>query len=116
LYEGIAPVEIILAMEAVDGGHLAPVIRAVKLVKRGYTMIGLLVVKPLLLLGGISYLGYRLVYKPIKSHLDVQKDGEFARSGGINMKCCPECNTYFRGDAIECPSCNGNTDHPSSPG
>jgi hypothetical protein len=116
LYGGIAPVEIILATEAVDGGHLAPVIRAVKLVKRGYAMIGLLVVKPLLLLGGISYLGYRLVYKPIKSHLDVQKDGEFARSGGINMKCCQECNTYFRGDAIECPSCNGNTDPPSSPG
>jgi len=85
-------------------------------VERGYSMLGLLVVKPLLFLGGVGYLGYRLVYKPIKSLLDAQKDGEFARSGGINMKCCSKCNTYFQGDAIECPSCKGNSDHPPSSG
>lgn len=84
--------------------------------KKGNAMIGLLLVKPLILLGGIGYLGYRLVYKPIKSQLEDQKDGEFARGGGINMKCCPKCNTYFRMDAIECPSCNGNTDPPPSSG
>ena len=112
----MAPVEIILAREAVDGGHLAPVTRAVMSVERGYTMFGLLVVKPLLLLGGVGYLGYRLVYKPIKSHLDAQKDSEFFRSGGINMKCCPKCDTYFRGEAIECPSCNGNIGHTPSSG
>jgi hypothetical protein len=87
-----------------------------KLVKRGYAMIGLLVVKPLLLLGGAGYLGYRIFYKPIKSHLDVQRDAEFTRSGGINMKRCPECNTYIRVDAIGCPSCNGNINHPPSSG
>ena len=114
MYGGMAPVEIIPAREAVDGGHLSPVIRSVMLVERGCSMLGLLVVKPLLLLGGVGYLGYRLVYKPIKSHLDAQMDGEFARSGGINMKCCLKCDTYFRGDADECPSCNGNSDHPPS--
>ena len=110
----MAPVEIIQAREAADGGHLAPVIRAVMSAERGYTMLGLLVVKPLLLLGGVGYLGYRLVYKPIKSSLDARKDSEFIRSGGINMKCCPKCDTYFRGDAIECPSCNGNIGHTPS--
>jgi hypothetical protein len=75
-------------------------------------MIGLLVVKPLLLLGGIGYLGYRYFYKPIRSHLDAQRDG----GSGIEMKRCPECNTYIRGDAVECPSCDGKVDHPPSPG
>jgi hypothetical protein len=84
--------------------------------KRGYAMLGLLVVKPLLLLGGVGYLGYRVFYKPIKSHLDAQRNDEFAKSGGIIMKCCPECNMYIRGDAIECPSCSGNIDHPLSSG
>lgn len=78
-------------------------------------MIGLLVVKPLLLLGGIGYLGYRFFYKPIRSHLDAQTDGEFARGSGIEMKRCPECSTYIRGDAVECPSCSGKVDHPLSP-
>jgi hypothetical protein len=54
---------------------------------KGYAMIGLLVVKPLILLGGIGYLGYRLVYKPIKFHLDDQKDGEFARSVSSLIDC-----------------------------
>jgi hypothetical protein len=75
-------------------------------------MISLLMVKPLLLLGGVGYLGYRIFYKPIKFHLDAQRDGGFTGSGGINMKRCPECNTYIRGDAIECPSCNGKIHHP----
>ena len=73
--------------------------------KRGFAMLGLLVVKPLLLLGGAGYLGYRLFYKPIKSLLDAQGNDEFANGGGIDMKRCPECNTYIRGDASECPSC-----------
>jgi hypothetical protein len=73
--------------------------------KGGFAMLGLLVVKPLLLLGGAGYLGYRLFYKPIKSLLDAQRNDEFAKGGGINMKRCPECNTYIRGDAPECPSC-----------
>jgi hypothetical protein len=70
-------------------------------------MIGLLVVKPLLLLAGVGYLGYRLFYKPIKSHLDAWRDGEFPKGGGIDMKRCPECGTFIRGDAIGCPSCDG---------
>jgi hypothetical protein len=79
-------------------------------------MLGLLVVKPLLLLGGVGYLGYRVFYKPIKSHLEGQRNDDFVKSGGINMKRCPECKTYIRGDAIECPSCSGNLDHPPSSG
>ena len=77
-------------------------------------MIGLLAVKPLLLLGGIGYLGYRFFYKPIRSRLDARRDGEFARDSGIEMKRCPECSTYIRGDADECPSCSGKVDHPLS--
>ena len=94
----------------------ASVIMTGQLVKREYAMVGLLVVKPLLLLGGVGYLGYRIFYKPIKSHLDAQRDGGFTRNGGINMKRCPECNTYIRGDAIECPACNGNINHPPPSG
>lgn len=75
--------------------------------EKGNGMIGLLVVNPLLLLGGVAYLGYRLFYKPMKSHLDARSDGEFTRGGGIDMKRCPECDTYIRGDAIGCPSCDG---------
>jgi hypothetical protein len=100
----------------ITGRMVTSAIMTGKLVKRGYAMIGLLLVKPLLLLGGVGYLGYRIFYKPIKSHLDAQRAGEFTRSGGINMKRCPECNTYIRGDAIECPSCNGNINQPSSSG
>jgi hypothetical protein len=77
-------------------------------------MISLLMVKPLLLLGGVGYLGYRIFYKPIKFHLDAQRDGGFTGSGGINMKRCPECNTFIRGDAIECPSCNEKNHPPPS--
>ena len=69
-------------------------------------MIGLLVVKPLLLLGGVGYLGYRIFYQPIRSHLDARRDRESASSGGIEMRRCPDCSTFIRGDAIECPSCN----------
>jgi len=76
-------------------------------------MIGLLVVKPLLLLGGVGYLGYRFFYKPMKSHLDAWRDGGFPTGGGIDMKRCPECDTYIRGDAIECPSCKG--ERPKAP-
>jgi len=76
-------------------------------VKRGYAMIGLLVVKPLLLLAGVGYFGYRLFYKPIKSHLDAMRNGGFHGGGGIDMKRCPECDTYIRWDAIGCPSCDG---------
>jgi hypothetical protein len=79
-------------------------------------MIGLLVVKPLLLLGGIGYLGYRYFYKPIRSRLDAQRDEGFPGGSGIEMKRCPECNTYIRGDAVECPSCHGKVDHPQSQG
>lgn len=79
-------------------------------------MLGLLVVKPLLLLGAVGYLGYRVFYKPFKSHMDAQRDGEFARSGGIEMKCCPECNTYIQWDEMECPSCHGNIHRPPSSG
>lgn len=85
----------------------ASVLMTGKLVKRGYAMIGSLVVKPLLLLAGAGYLGYRLFYKPMKSHLDAWRDGGIPRGGGIDMKRCPECDTYIRGDAIGCPSCDG---------
>lgn len=73
--------------------------------KRRFAVLGLLVVKPLLLLGGAGYLGYRFFYKPIKTLLDAQRNDEFTKDGGIDMKRCPECNTYIRGDASECPSC-----------
>jgi hypothetical protein len=82
----------------------------------GYAMIGLLAVKPLLLLGGVGYLGYRIFYRPIRSCLDAWRDGKSAGSGGIDMKRCPECNTYIRGDAVRCPSCSGKADRPPSPG
>ncbi len=77
-------------------------------------MLGLLAVKPLLLLGGVGYLGYRVFYKPMKSRMDSRRDGGFERSGGIDMKRCPECDTYFRGDAVECPSCDGNMERRAS--
>jgi len=70
-------------------------------------MIGFSVVKPLLLLAGVGYFGYRLFYKPIRSHLDAWRDGEFPGGGGIDMKRCTECGTYIREDAIGCPSCDG---------
>jgi hypothetical protein len=83
--------------------------------EKGCAVIGLLVVKPLLLLGGVGYLGYRLFYRPMKTYLGAQRDVHFTRSGGITMKRCPECNTFIRWDATECPSCHGNMGHPSSP-
>ena len=95
--------------------HGASLILPGKSGNRENEMIGLLTMKPLLLLGGVGYLGYRIFYKPIKSHLDAHRNRESAGSAGIEMKRCPECHTFIRGDAIECPSCNGKVDHPLSP-
>jgi rubrerythrin len=52
----------------------------------------------------------------MKSLLDAQRNDEFAKGGGIDMKRCPECNTYIQRDASECPSCGKNMDHPPSSG
>jgi hypothetical protein len=79
-------------------------------------MIGLLVMKPLLLLGGVGYLGYRVLYKPMKAYWDADKGGKSPLRRGIDMKPCPKCGMYIRSDAGECPSCHIDMDDPSSPG
>lgn len=77
-------------------------------------MVGVLLVKPLLLLGGAGYLAYRLLQKTVKS-LQVKEEGEFTKSGGIEMKPCAICGMYFHSDAAQCPCCNESKDsHPRS--
>jgi len=73
-------------------------------------MVGVLLVKPLLLLGGAGYLAYRLLRKTVKSPQAGQEEGEFTRSGGIEMKPCSRCGTYIRSDAAQCPCSNESKD------
>jgi len=76
-------------------------------------MIGVLLVKPLLLLGGAGYIAYRLFRKTVESPQAGKEEGEFTRSGGIEMKRCAVCGTYIRSDSARCPCCNESKD--SSP-
>jgi len=73
-------------------------------------MVGVLLVKPLLLLGGAGYLAYRFLQKTVKSPQVGKEEGEFIRSGGIEMKPCAICGTYIRSDAAQCPCCNESKD------
>jgi ribosomal protein L32 len=75
-------------------------------------MVGVLLVKPLLLLGGAGYLAYRLLQKTAKSLQVDKEDGEFTRSGGIEMKPCAKCGMYIRSDAAQCPYCDESKDFP----
>ena len=75
-------------------------------------MVGVLLVKPLLLLGGAGYLAYRLLQKTVKSLQVGKEEGEFTRSGGIEMKSCAICGMYFHSDAAQCPCCNESKDSP----
>jgi len=73
-------------------------------------MVGVLLVKPLLLLGGAGYLTYRLLLKTVKFPRVGKEEGEFTRSGGIEMKPCAICGMYFRSDAAQCPCCDESKD------
>jgi hypothetical protein len=73
-------------------------------------MVGVLLVKPLLLLGGAGYLAYRLLRESLKFPRAGKEEKEFARSGGIEMKPCTICGMYIRSDAAQCPCCNGSKD------
>jgi len=75
-------------------------------------MVGVLLVKPLLLLGGAGYLAYRLLQTTVKSHQVGKEEEEFTRSGGIEMKPCAKCGMYIRSDAAQCPCCNESKDSP----
>jgi hypothetical protein len=79
-------------------------------------MVGVLLVKPLLLLGGAGYLAYRLLQKTVKFPRVGKEEREFTRSGGIEMKPCANCGTYIPGDAAQCPCCNGSEDSGLRPG
>jgi hypothetical protein len=70
-------------------------------------MVGvfLVKVKPLLLLSGAGYLAHRFLQKTVKSLPVGKEEGEFIRSGGIEMKPCAICGMYFRSDAAQCPCC-----------
>jgi predicted DNA repair protein MutK len=75
-------------------------------------MVGVLLVKPLLLLGGAGYLAYRLLQKTVNSFQVGKEEEEFTRSGGIEMKPCAKCGMYIRSDAAQCPCCNESMDSP----
>jgi hypothetical protein len=75
-------------------------------------MVGVLLVKPLLLLGGAGYLAYRLLQKTVNSLQVGKEEEEFIRSGGIEMKPCAKCGMYIRSDAAQCPCCNESKDSP----
>ena len=76
-------------------------------------MLGVLLVKPLLLLGAAGYLGYRLLRKTARSSQDGKEEGEFPRSGGIEMKPCAICGIYIRSDSAQCPCCSESKDSHS---
>ena len=73
-------------------------------------MVGVFLVKPLLLLGGAGYLAHRLLQKTVRSPPVGKEEGEFTRSGGIEMKPCAICGMYIRGDSAQCPCCNESKD------
>jgi len=73
-------------------------------------MVGVLLVKPLLLLGGAGYLAHRLLQKTVNSPPVGKEEREFNRSGGIEMTPCAVCGTYIRSDATQCPCCNESKD------
>ncbi|OGP76571.1 MAG: hypothetical protein A2Z13_10165 [Deltaproteobacteria bacterium RBG_16_64_85] len=75
-------------------------------------MVGVLMVKPLLLLGGAGYLAYLLLQKTVKSLQVDKENGEFTGSGGIEMKLCAKCGMYICSDAAQCPCCNESQDSP----
>src|SRR5512134_1087680 len=73
-------------------------------------MVGVLLVKPLILLGGAGYLDYRLLQKTVNNSRIGKEEGDFTRSGGIEMKPCAICGVYIRSDAAQCPRCNESKD------
>ena len=75
-------------------------------------MVGVLLVKPLLLLRGAGYLACRFLQKTVKSPHFGKEDREFTRSGGIEMTPCAKCGMYTRSDAAQCPSCSESKDSP----
>jgi hypothetical protein len=75
-------------------------------------MVGVLLVKPLLLLGGAGYLAYRFLQKTVKSLQDGEEEREFTRSGGIELTPCAKCGMYTRSDAAQCPCCGESKDSP----
>ena len=75
-------------------------------------MVGVLLVKPLLLLGGAGYLVYRFLQKTVKSHQVGEEDREFTRTGAIEMTPCAKCGMYTRNDAAQCPCCSESKDSP----
>ncbi|MGA8753632.1 hypothetical protein [Candidatus Deferrimicrobium sp.] len=75
-------------------------------------MVGVLLVKPLLLLGGAGYLAYRLLQKTVKSLRVGKEEREFTKSGGIEMTPCAKCGMYTRSDTAQCPCCSESKDPP----
>ena len=75
-------------------------------------MVGVLLVKPLLLLGGAGYLAYRFLQKTVKSLQVGKEEREFTRSGGIEMTPCAKCGMYTRSDTVQCPCCSESKESP----
>jgi hypothetical protein len=79
-------------------------------------MVGVLLVKPLLLLGGAGYLAYRFLQKTVKSPQDGKEERGFTRTGGIEMTPCVKCGMYIRSDAAQCPCCSESKESAFRPG
>ncbi len=79
-------------------------------------MVGVLLVKPLLLLGGAGYLAFRFLQKTVTSPQDGKEEQEFTRTGGIEMTLCAKCGMYTRSDAAQCPCCSESKDSASRSG
>ena len=75
-------------------------------------MVGVLLVKPLILLGGAGYLAYRFLQKTVISPQVGKEEREFTRSGGIEMTPCAKCGMYTRSECAPCPCGSESKDSP----
>jgi predicted Zn-ribbon and HTH transcriptional regulator len=75
-------------------------------------MVGVLLVKPLVLLGGAGYLAYRFLRNTVKSSQVGKEEREFTRSGGIEMTPCAKCGLYTQSDVARCPRCSESKEAP----